>query len=245
MSDIPRKTTPSSADLMPAPFEWIDIPGDTGRTWTLPPYKIAKYPITNAQFKLFIDAGGYGDPRWWTEAGWTLPSKTGLVQPSLYHHPRWNTPDQPVVGVSWHEAIAFCRWLSYLTDENITLPTEDEWQYAAQGDDDRTYAWGDGWDPSRCHHSVPPSVSEATVAVTQFETRGGSFFGAADIAGNVEQWCLTLGPGSRDGFNETETRVVRGSSWNGFRRDMFACDLSTEANVESRTQYIGFRICRH
>jgi formylglycine-generating enzyme required for sulfatase activity len=55
--------------------------------------------------------------------------------------------EYPVVGVSWFEAVAFCRWLREVTDdETVVLPTEQQWQRAAQGDDERIYPWGNDWD---------------------------------------------------------------------------------------------------
>ena len=63
-------------------------------------------------------------------------------EPRFWNDSQWNGAQHPVVGVSWYEAVAFCLWLSDVTGERIMLPTEDQWQYAAQGDDGRTYPWG-------------------------------------------------------------------------------------------------------
>nr|MCU0499744.1 SUMF1/EgtB/PvdO family nonheme iron enzyme [Anaerolineae bacterium] len=152
----PKPARPGSVDLLPAPFAWIEIPGGQGTmktdesvTLTIPTerYWIAKYPLTNAQFRLFMDAGGYREERWWTTAGWEARLKgwdwdatarklveTGKpwIEPRYWQNSQWNGAEQPVVGVSWYEAIAFCLWLSEVTGEQICLPTEAQWQYAAQ-----------------------------------------------------------------------------------------------------------------
>src|SRR4051794_3215351 len=121
-----------------SPFAWIDIPNK--------PYSISKYPITNTQYAPFVEAGGYTQRQWWTDAGWDAKvqglafdySKGGAVatnepwiEPRYWRGSQWNGAEYPVVGVTWYEALAYCRWLSDQTSEKIMLPTEDQWQYAA------------------------------------------------------------------------------------------------------------------
>lgn len=62
---------------------------------------------------------------------------------------RSNKPNQPVIGLSWYECVAYCRWISSETGRVFRLPTEAEWEKAARGEDDRTYPWGDAFDSSR------------------------------------------------------------------------------------------------
>ena len=163
-------------ELLPPPFEWIEIPAGkvtltpdemTRRTVTsnaitifdVPAFAIAKYPLTNAQYAKFIEAGGYQEQQWWTAAGWEAreqgwawidrewkPTGNPWTEPRYWQDGKWNGAEQPVVGVSWYEAVAFCRWLSQVSGENVTLPTEQQWQRAAQGNDDRVYPWGNEWD---------------------------------------------------------------------------------------------------
>ena len=94
---------------------------------TLPDFRIAKYPVTNAQYARFRGGEETEPPRHWT-AG--KPPKEQL--------------NHPVVNVSWHDAVAYCAWLSEVRGEEIRLPSEAEWEKAAKGDEDnRRYPWGD------------------------------------------------------------------------------------------------------
>jgi hypothetical protein len=232
----PQPHLPASPQLLPAPFAWIDIPGTLGKTWQGAPYKIAKYPVTNAQFKLFVDAKGYTERRWWTEAGWEARAKgwvydngwkeTGKAwtEPRYWRDKQWNGAEQPVVGVSWYEAVAYCLWLSEMTGEQIMLPTEDQWQYAAQSDDGRTYPWGNDWDCKKCNNSVSPCDSSVTTPVRQFEGKGESFFKVVDMAGNAWEWCLTDYDTQTNDVNSlAERRCLRGGSWFYVNTDFFRC----------------------
>ncbi len=103
-------------------------------------YWIARYPITNAQFEAFIKDGGYDSDAWWTKAGWGWRQENARTRPYNYGVP-FTLPNHPVVGVTWYEAVAFCRWLTQrwrvrrwlLGDWEVRLPTEAEWEKAARG----------------------------------------------------------------------------------------------------------------
>lgn len=251
----PTPTRPASLALMPAPFDWIEIPGGRGTMKTtessvklaIPTqtYWISKYPITNAQFAKFIEAGGYKQQKWWTEAGWKQREQQGWTQPRYWTDSRCNGAEQPVVGVSWYEAVAFCLWLSDVTGENIMLPTEDQWQYAAQGDDSRAYPWGDKWDCKRCNNSVTPCVSNMTTPVRQYEGKNESPFGVVDMAGNVWEWCLTDDDNKTNTINSTATaRVLRGGSRSGLITVWFRCDYRYGDLPHIGDKNGGFRLSR-
>jgi formylglycine-generating enzyme required for sulfatase activity len=136
----------------------------------IPQFFIARYPVTNAQFTFFIENEGYERLGYWTEAGrqwrrgegegWGRPPEC-RDQPMFWHDPRFNRPNQPVVGITWYEAVAYCGWLTgrmresadQRADESangwawpnellqeicdsrfmVRLPTEAEWEKAARG----------------------------------------------------------------------------------------------------------------
>jgi len=214
---------PPAIDLLPGPFAWVEIPGGRGTmetdeasvTLAIPTarYWIGKYPVTNAQYAKFIEAGGYRERRWWTDAGWAARQENDWTEPRFWDDGRFNGAEQPVVGVSWYEAVAFCRWLSDVTGEKIMLPTEAQWQYAAQGGDGRAYPWGNEWDCTRCNNSASPCDSHATTPVRQYEGKGDSPFGVVDMAGNVWEWCATAYGTGSDALDGTDVRVLRGGSW--------------------------------
>jgi formylglycine-generating enzyme required for sulfatase activity len=262
----PTPTRPTSQSLMPRPFDWIEIPGGSGTMATnderiildIPTqtYWISKYPITNAQYAKFIDADGYNQQKWWTAAGWEAKAKgwgwnkkgkwgeTGKAwtEPEFWTDSKWNGADQPVVGVSWYESVAFCLWLSDVTGEKIMLPTEDQWQYAAQGKDGRWYPWGNDWDSSRLN-STRSGIGKTT-PVTQFEGRGDSPFGVVDMVGNVREYCLTDDDArTNDPNSAAYRRVQRGGDW--YFNPYFACAVYHDrCLLDSRSKSSGFRVVR-
>ncbi|GAB5490934.1 MAG: hypothetical protein Phog2KO_11490 [Phototrophicaceae bacterium] len=256
---IPSK--PTSLSLKAKPFDWVAIPAgrvtlgkswddkahSAGKTFKVGSFDMAKYPVTNAQYAKFIEAGGYENDAWWTETGWRTRQKENWIEPRYWADSKWNTAEQPVVGVSWYESIAFCLWLSEATGEKISLPTEQQWQYAAQGDDGRTYPWGNQWDSSKCQNSVDGGLGSAgqTSPVTQYEGKGDSPFGVVDMAGNVWEWCLTEYKTGSQVLNGTDIRVLRGGSWKSGNTDNFLCHFRTGSYSINRVDFRGFRIVRN
>ena len=252
-------------DVLPPPFAWIEIPAgkmtiwegnelenavysSVSRTFIQPAFAISKYPITHAQFSKFVEAGGYENQNWWTEAGWQAREEFGWTKPRAWQRSPFDTPNHPVVGVSWYEAISFCLWLSETTGDKILLPTDQQWQRAAQGDDGRAYPWGNEWDGNRCNNLVIPFYSPATTPVTQYEgqDKGDSPFGVVDMAGNVWEWCLTTSFTRHNDLHGTEVRRLRGGSWDSddYTGDFFRTDYRTGSLPFGRTDYWGFRVCR-
>lgn len=235
--EVRAPAAPTSTSLMPAPFDWIEIPRKG--------YSIAKYPITNAQFAKFIEAGGYKTQKWWTDAGWQQRQKDGWTEPRYWTDVKWNGAEQPVVGVSWYEAVAFCLWLSETTGENIMLPTEAQWQYAAQGNDGRAYPWGDAWNPDLCNNNVDKKGIGKTSPVRHYEGKGDSPFGVVDMAGNVWEWCLTDYHNKTNDINSDATyRVLRGGSWSNADAGRFRCDSRGGSNPRNGDGGGGFRVSR-
>ena len=105
-------------------------------------YWISQYPVTQAQYQLFVDAGGYENEQWWTDAGWKhLVEFEKRNEPVRYANSVYQLPNHPVVGVMWYEAIAYAKWLSNYAQSqgwiesgmNIRLPNELEWEKGARG----------------------------------------------------------------------------------------------------------------
>jgi formylglycine-generating enzyme required for sulfatase activity len=103
---------------------------------SLAAFHIGKYPVTNAEYREFVDANGYLSREWWTEMGWRWLQSRPQPVPGFWDDPRFNDDMQPVVGVSWYEAVAYCRWQSATTARSFRLPTEAEWEKAARGASD-------------------------------------------------------------------------------------------------------------
>ncbi len=251
-------------NILPAPFDWIDIPAgkvtleaggyvpEGGQTFNVPAFSIAKYPITHAQYAKFIEAGGYRERQWWTDAGWEAREKgwewvnnawkaTGeaWTQPRYWHDARWNGAEYPVVGVSWYEAVAFCTWLSAASGEKVALPTEQQWQRAAQGDDGRAYPWGSRWESGRCN-TIEAGIGKTT-PVRQYEGIGDSPFGVVDVVGNVWEWCLTEYGSGNTGINGTERRVLRGGSFGSLQLSA-AASYRNDLYPHYDNYYFGVRV---
>ena len=121
----------------------------------------------------------------------------------------------PRTNVCWFDAVAFCRWLSkrIASDYLVTLPTEQQWQRAAQGNDKRTYPWGSDYDPTFAN-TLSSEIKRPT-PVTDY-VDGVSPFGVMDMCGNVFEWCLSnWSTGSMD-LDGDDPRSVRGGSWSNY-----------------------------
>jgi formylglycine-generating enzyme required for sulfatase activity len=193
----------------------------------LPAYRFGKYPVTNSEYRRFVEAGGYRNEEWWTGAGWAAVGQQ-KDQPWLWSDTRFNRPSQPVVGVSWYECVAYCRWLSTETGLQYRLPTEAEWEKGARGVDGRKYPWGNEFEASRLNAEEGKQVVYAITPVAVYPT-GVSPYGAFDCAGNVWEWCATKAANSqlkpypydttddewtKEYLEGTESRALRGGAWN-------------------------------
>ena len=195
-------------------------------------FYIDKYEVTNAQFELFIDAGGYTTQAYWSAEGWSARSTYGWTLPpywtdgDMHSGPAW--PDFPVHGVSWYEAEAYANFAGK------RLPTEAEWEKAARGTDQRTYPWGEGIDGRRANYyasgdryesgTTPVGFYDGRLDTTwNFQTTDSpSPYGAYDMAGNVWEWVAdwygetyySASPASNPTGPLTGSyRVLRGGGW--------------------------------
>jgi formylglycine-generating enzyme required for sulfatase activity len=130
------------------------------RVWTAA-FAIGRTPVTNQEYARFLDATPGSPPPWWTD-------------------PRFNHPDQPAVGVSWRDAVAFCNWLTSDTGCAHRLPTEAEWEKAARGGlCGARFPWGDAR-PVECSFDRPPVVSRTPP----------NPLGILGLSGVCHEWCL-------------------------------------------------------
>jgi formylglycine-generating enzyme required for sulfatase activity len=156
-----------------------------------------KYEVTNAQYKKFMDASGYKSPKNWDD-------------------PRFNAPNQPVIGVSWNDAKAYADWAGK------RLPTEAEWEKAARGGlVGKKYPLGDNLTHDEANYAKTGGKDtwENTAPVGSFAPNG---YGLYDMAGNVWEWCedwystayYYYSPKSNPkGTDSGSVRVFRGGSW--------------------------------
>jgi len=232
-------------------------------------FELARYPVTNGQYRRFMDADGY-DPAapWWDEAAriWLARDDTateGLEawqQRQHKHQPEfWDDetfgsvrPNYPLVGVSWYEATAFCRWLTQQLDDGYEymVPSEAEWEYAVRGSTRRMYPWGnDELDVERANYSQKYGFT--TLAVGCFPL-GATPEGVLDLAGNVWEWTRSAyraypydpADGREDGADPAQKRfTLRGGSW-AIRPINRRAAYRDPHPPDNHNRDVGFRLAR-
>jgi formylglycine-generating enzyme required for sulfatase activity len=171
-------------------------------------FYIDRYPVTNQEYKRFIDETGHPVPHYhvsWCDTrgyNWDVETRS-FPQDKAYH---------PVVLVTWEDASAYARWAGK------RLPTEAEWEKAARGGDGRIWPWGNEASID-CGNTAEAGIG-GTTPVEQFTPQGDSLFGVADLIGNVWEWTSSLFKpypydpcDGRENPVATAWRVLRGGSW--------------------------------
>ncbi|GAB4537199.1 MAG: hypothetical protein Kow0063_23620 [Anaerolineae bacterium] len=207
-----------------------------------PTYYIARYPVTVAQFRAFVQESGYRAQGQWE---------------------RYSGPENhPVVAVTWYDALEYCKWLTERfrtwqgTPEplamllrkqgwEVRLPTEVEWEKAARGTDGRTFPWGDELDPDR-GNCFETGIG-ATSPVGCFPG-GASPYGVLDMSGNVWEMCRSLyrpypyrQDDGREDLEAKGDRILRGGVWAEGQRYARCAYRSSQA-PDSPWHYSGFRV---
>lgn len=200
-TEVPRPSV-EMIEIPAGPFIMGDDDSDPkeapAHTVELATFFVDRFEATNADFAMFVAATGYE-----TEAERRGDKKTWLT----FYTP--GKDNHPVVKVTFSDAQAFCQWLGK------RLPSEEEWEKAARGTDERDFPWGDLWDNTRAN--VRLSGLRSTVAVGSFSA-GASPYGVEDMSGNVWEWTTSpylAYPGStyQDPQYTTEAYITRGGGW--------------------------------
>ena len=203
------------------------------QTLALPEFYIDQTPVTNAEYKKFIDANPNQEVPYlaldlvrgfnWDQTARTFPQ--GREQ-------------YPAVLVTWQDAAAYCKWTGK------RLPTEAEWEKAARGLDTRMWPWGNEWDASRVWSGSGKRADAAPVG--QFPT-GASPYGAQDMVGNIWQWTSSLdkpypynASDGREDPNATGLRVTRGGAF-PFGAEVTRTATRNRFEASDRAASIGFR----
>jgi len=136
------------------------------RVW-LDRFGLGRYPVTNREYKIFVDATQTPAPPFWLEA-------------------MFADPDRPVVGVNWDEATAYCKWLGEITGKEFRLPSEAERERAARGKlEGARYPWGDEPPWKRPYAGCDLQTGgPARVGVNP-----PNDFGLYDMSEGVHEWC--------------------------------------------------------
>ncbi len=202
-------------------------------------YWLAKYEVTNSQYRLFKpshDSGAYKDN-------------------SL------NDNAQPVVEVSWNDAMAFAAWLSQKSGKTFKLPTEGEWEYAARAGTQTAYYWGDDY-ASLCRYANISDRSAKAIKVQVYDGCDDGYkvtapvgrfvpnaWGLYDMLGNVGEWTSSLYDAAYSGdehraaaLGASGHRVYRGRSW--VERSVGAMRVASRNHWTPGHRYksIGFRL---
>ena len=195
-------------------------------------YYISKYEITNAQYRAFVEATGH------------KPPYDRKEKRQMWDVPEFAHPNQPISGVTWFDAAAFCDW------SGVKLPTEAQWEKAARGTDRRKYPWG---------NTAPNRKTTAFGKNVAYPVEVGSYpqdispYGVMDMGGNVSEWC-------RDGYNASfyrysplknplytartrrnAARSIRGGAYN-YSTVYLRSALRTRLAADMSFRGIGFRV---
>jgi formylglycine-generating enzyme required for sulfatase activity len=207
---------------------------ETGQENERPPHRVwvdvfclAACQVTNSEFARFLDSTGRHPPPFWQDS-------------------HFNHPQQPVVGVSWFEAVGYCEWLSRVTGRPYRLPTEAEWERAARaGVDGKRFPWGD--EPPESRPEYEKRWKNGPEPTGRYEANG---FGLYDICDNVHEWCsdwyqpdyYSVSPEQNPRGPETGSRrASRGGSW---RHHIKVARCSARSSIPPEFQYAdyGFRL---
>lgn len=229
-------TKPSRQEpqLVLVPAGWFAMGSETGQDTERPVHRVwidsfclSECQITNAEYADFLKA-------------------TGKKAPPLSHDLNFNHPEQPVVSVSWFEAVKYCEWLSGVSGRKYRLPTEAEWEHAARaGLEGKLFPWGD--DPPQSQANYTERWKTGPEPVRRSSPNG---FGLYDICQNVHEWCSDWfqpdyyaysAERNPQGPDTGQRRASRGGSW---RHHIKVTRCAARSSIPPEFQYAdyGFRV---
>jgi formylglycine-generating enzyme required for sulfatase activity len=224
---------------------------------------VSRYPITNAQYQPFLAAGGYDCPDYWrTAEGWAWRNGAAAdlspidderlrqdyekwlagrlldrrARPFWWDDPKRGAPTRPVVGITWYEALAYCRWLDaalrsasrfpFPVGHAVSLPSEAEWEKAARGPQKLRWPWGDVWQEGVANTE---EAGLGQICPVGMFPAGASPYRVLDLSGNVWEWTRSrwgrksgrkpdygypyVANDGREDLSGPDWRIIRGGSW--------------------------------
>lgn len=211
-------------------------------------FEIARHETTREQFATFLRETGH------------LPRAADSNATFTYE---LSPSNLPVTQVSWHDAVAYCRWLSLRSGQHIALPTEAQWEIAARGHDERTYPWGSDFNPEvdRAFGNFVPDMSLVASGAWSLALKpvggfpdGKSPFGVEDLAGNAAEWCLdsyderaynakSYHNPAVTGYVGSDAMCLRGGGYNS-SPSMVRSYRRASLPGKVRLEVVGFRVVR-
>lgn len=198
----------------------------TGHGVDVPAFRLSRTHVTNAAYAAFL-------------------ADTGYARPAFIDRPGHDRPAQPVVGISWDDAVAYCGWLAQKTGEPYRLPSDAEWEYAARGGrEDSIFPWGNALDPQFACFGGQAAPRDAG----SFPANG---FGLFDMVGNAWTWCsdrfedVSAGVKAVNrptGKDPAGNRVLRGGSFMTTHYLNLWIAYRHEDPADLRHESIGFRV---
>lgn len=224
---MPALISIPEGDFLMGSEDGMDNEKPAHRVW-VNGFMMGKFPVTNKEYEIFVE-------------------ETGAQQPPFWHEAMFSHPDKPVVGVSWHDAVCYCGWLTDRIGKPFRLPTEAEWERAARGGKEgEKYPWGDEL-PSE---KIYPGYDVETGGPERVGLNEPNGFGLYDMSASVHEWCgdfydsnyyqisperNPLGPSS--GLR----KVSRGGSWRHHVK-FSRCAARSSLNPAFKYADYGFRV---
>lgn len=242
MTLLPAQSEVFASALEPAlvriPAAWFLMGSDKGQDCERPIHRVwidsfllAATQVTNEEYGRFLRA-------------------TSITASPFWNEPNFNHPKQPVTGVSWHDAVRYCEWLSEQIGRHFRLPTEAQWECAARGGlEQKQFPWGD--DPPQSLPNYATRWQNGPEPVARYAPNA---FGLYDIGENVHEWCgdwydpnyYAISPKRNPrGPDQSPMKPARKSSRGGsWRHQIKVARCSARSSIPPEFQYAdyGFRL---